>query len=115
MEKSQDQISFENLHSRHLTGFWKEYELPSLGNVIHWIYVYCNLDIAEMVTVGDGVIMLYGESFLEYEHRDGIPYFFNLVNPKYDFILANQKYYLDGLIKYPEYVEKMKKMYESLN
>lgn len=113
-EKSQEQIIFENLHSSHLGGWWRSYPPKSLGNVIHWIYVYGKLDIAERVTVGDGEVHDQGYLFMRFkftEENPDIPYFYDLQSDKYDYIIDNQEYYLSGLKKFPEYVKMMDERY----
>jgi hypothetical protein len=35
MEKSQEEIVFENLHIKQLGGWWSSYAPKSIGNIIH--------------------------------------------------------------------------------
>lgn len=113
-EKPQEQIIFENLYYKHKGGWWRTYKAPSLGNVIHWLYVYGTLNIAEQVTVGDGIINLHGKHFCDYsyvEDNPNMPIFFNLQDEKYDFVLENQKYFLVGLNKFNKFVETIDERY----
>ncbi len=48
----------------------------SIGRVLHFLYHYCGLNIAETVQVGDGFVRLYGESFATFDWiEDDIPVF----------------------------------------
>ena len=117
MEKSQDQIKLENLHTKHLGGWWGTYPPKSLGNIIHWLYTYGTLDIAERVTVGDGEIHWFGRLMLKFKFMDEnpeIPFFYDLEYPEYDFILINQEKYLDGLKKFPKFVEEYNNKYNEM-
>jgi hypothetical protein len=114
--KPQDQIIFENLYLRHKGGWWRNKPFNSLGNVIHWLYVYGTLQIAEICTVGDGYVK-YHDFMMKFKFTDEnphIPYFYDLDNENFNFILENQMYYLDGLKKFPTFVIETNKRYENV-
>lgn len=113
-EKSQEQIIFENLHTSHYSGWWGNYPSKSLGNIIHWIYVYGTLAMAENVIVGDNEIHLRGNLLMKYKYVNDIPYFYDLQDEKYQFIIDNQEIYLNGLKNCPEFVEEIDKKYSAL-
>ena len=115
MEKSQEQIRFENVYLDSMGGFWKHYAPQTAGNVIHWIHTYGNLSIAENIRLGDGKISFGGEPLLKYKYTEenpDIPYFYDLEQEKYDFIVKNQKIYLDGIKKFTTFVEETNKRYD---
>jgi hypothetical protein len=111
MEKSQEQIGFENLYLNSKGGFWAHYEPGTMGNILHWLHVYGTLNIAESVQLGDGKITWYGRPMLKYRDNPecpDVPYFYDLddnYKGKFDFILINQERYLNGLKKFPKFVE----------
>lgn len=114
--KPQHQIIFENLYIKHKGGWWRNKPFKSLGNIIHWLYVYGTLGIAEICTVGDGYVKYY-EFTMKFKFTDEyphIPYFYDLDNDKYDFILENQMYYLDGLNKFPTFVVETQERYNEV-
>ena len=115
-DKSQEQIIFENLYRTHKGGWWRNHPFRSVGNVIHWLYVYGTLQIAELCTVGDGYVE-YHDMRMKFKFTDEnphIPHFYGLDNEKYSFILKNQEYYLNGLKKFPEFVAETNKKYDTL-
>lgn len=115
-EKSQKQISFENLYLRHKGGWWRNKPFHSLGNIIHWLYVYGTLHIAENCTVGNGYINCHdlNMKFKFTDENPHIPYFYDLDNKKYIFILENQKDYLDGLKKFTTFVKEIDEKYNEI-
>lgn len=117
-EKSQDQIHFENLYVKHKGGWWTNHPSQSVGNIIHWLYVYGTLDIAERVTVGNGFVNLYDKPLCQFkftEENPNLPYFFDFIDPeKYDFIINSQNHYLNGLKKFPKFVEEIDQKYKEI-
>ena len=115
-EKPQEQIIFENLYLKHKGGWWRNHPFESLGNIIHWLYVYGTLQIAENCTVGDGYVNYHNFNikFKFTDEHPHIPYFYSLDNDKYDFILENQMYYLDGLKKFPTFVKEIDEKYNEI-
>ena len=114
MEKSQEEIRFTNLYYDSKGGFWRHYKPGSMGNILHWIYVYGTLNLAEGVQVGEGQITWFGRPLMK--HKDNpecpdVPYFYDLEYPEFGFILKNQEAYLDGLKKFPKLVEEIDKKY----
>lgn len=116
MNKSQKQISFENLYLRHKSGWWRNHPFESLGNIIHWLYVYGTLQIAENCTVGNRYVN-YHNFTMKFKFADEnphIPYFYDLDNNKYDFILKSQEDYLDGLKNFPTFVKEIDEKYNEM-
>ena len=114
MEKSQDQIKFENLFSKSLTTWWSNYKLGSLGNIIHWIYVYTSLNIAEIITVGNGEVHYREKLLARFTLNDKLdmPIFFDIDDDPYPYFSENQQRYITGLTRFPEFVGKMTQLKE---
>lgn len=51
---TQKEIILERLKSRHTGNWYPDTPYKSLGSVLHWLYIYTTLDIAETATVGGG-------------------------------------------------------------
>jgi len=116
MEKPQEQIHFENLYLRHKSGWWRDKPFESLGNIIHWLYVYGTMQIAENCIVGDGYVK-YHDFYMKFKFTDEnphMPYFYDLNDEKYDFILKSQEYYLNGLKKFPIFVVEIDEKYNMI-
>jgi hypothetical protein len=58
---TQEQIRFENMKINHEGGWFREYPFKSIGNIMHWIYVYAGLNVADSSTYGDGVVDFFGK------------------------------------------------------
>lgn len=115
MEKSQEQIKFENLYLDSMGGFWKHYSPHTMGSIIHWIHTFSTLNIAENIQLGDGRITYGGKPMLKYKYtkeNPDIPFFYDLEQDEYNFILTNQKIYLDGLKKFPKFVVEINEKYD---
>ena len=113
-KKNQNKIQFENLHTKHLGGWWGNSPIKSLGNIIHWLYTYGTLDIAEQVTVGDGEVHWFGRLMVKFKYTEEnpeIPFFYDLEYPEYEFIMINQEKYLQGLKDFSEFAEKYNERY----
>lgn len=97
--EEQFKIRFTNILTNHLAGWWRNYEPGTCGNVIHWIYTYSMLSVAENVQVGNGTVTLHGEDFATYTFDDklNIPVFDFCNKDKHDWIIDNQRIYLEGL------------------
>jgi len=113
MEKSQDQIKFENLYTSSLGGYCRSYKYKSLGNAIHWIYIYTNLNISEQITVGNDEVHLYGKLLARITWNDELqmPIFSNIDDGPYPYFSENQMRYLRGLKEYPEFIKEMTERY----
>lgn len=61
MDLKQQEIRFENMDINHKGGWFREYPFRSVGNVMHWIYVYAGLHVADSATYGDGTVDLHGK------------------------------------------------------
>jgi len=114
MEKSQDEIKFENLYSNSLGGFWSHYQYESMGNVIHWLYTYTNLDIAEQATIGGGEVHYRGELLARFTFNPKLemPIFYEINDKLYPYFSENQERYITGLTRFPAFVEKMTQLKE---
>jgi len=119
MEKFTEQeiIIANNLHANHLGGWCNNCPYKSLGNVIHWIYTYAKLDIAERIQVGNDVVELYGEKYADIKWDDKLQMpIFEFTNHKnaHSFILENQRVYLKWLneAKPENRYEQLEKIYE---
>ena len=115
MEKTQEEIRFTNLYYESMGGFWSHYAPHTMGNILHWIHTYGTLHIAEMVQLGGGQISYHGKPLMK--HKDNpecpdVPYFYDLEQSEYEFIIKNQKIYLDGLKKFPKLVEEINARYD---
>ena len=118
MEKPQDQIRFENIYLDSKGGFWSHYEPGTMGNILHWLHVFGTLNIAEGVQIGNGQVTWFGRPMCKYKDNPecpDVPYFYDLQYPEFVFILINQEIYLNGLKKYPEYVEDADRRYQQMS
>ena len=66
-EMTQDEIKYLNIDSEHYRGWCWDSPFKSLGNVIHWIYVFANLRIAESILVGENEVYLWGDKIADIE------------------------------------------------
>lgn len=113
-EKSQEEIRFTNLYYESKSSFWSRYEPGTMGNILHWLYVYGTLNIAEGVQLGEGKITWFGRPMLKYcdnPECPDVPYFYDLEYPEFKFILINQETYLEGLKKFPNLVAEIDNKY----
>jgi len=55
-ERSQQDIILEHLEGRHQTNWYDFKPYKSIGCILHWLYVYTTLNIAETAIVGNGKI-----------------------------------------------------------
>jgi hypothetical protein len=116
-EKTQEEIRFTNLYYESKSGFWGHYAPGTMGNILHWIHTYGTLNIAEGVQLGDGQITWFGRPMMKYKDNPecpDVPYFYDLEYPEFQFILINQKIYLDGLKKFPNLVKEIDQKYEDV-
>jgi hypothetical protein len=81
-EMTQDEIKYINMDSNHLSGWLWNAPFKSLGNVIHWIYTYSNLHIAESIQVGNNVVELYGKKIADIECDLNLPIRFGSIIQK---------------------------------
>lgn len=101
MEKTQQEIRLERIISDHEYSWYKEYSYGTIGNIIHWIYVYCGLHIAEYIQVGEGSVTLYNQPFATFEKNDKLQlpiFYFNSSHPYYrSEFEEEQKIYLESI------------------
>lgn len=94
---TQEEIRFQLAASRHACGWWSKSPYKSFGSIMHWLYVYSNLNIAESVIIGDGEAKLNGKLYATYTFDEALQLpIFDFQNQETDEILF-QKAYLKGL------------------
>jgi hypothetical protein len=95
-EKSQKQIRYENTLLRSQIGEYKSYKLGTLGNIIHWLYVY-NLIQYDTVQIGESKVKLHGNLVATYhlDKEKEMP-IFKFVD-KYDWMQETQDNFIDFL------------------
>lgn len=114
-EKSQHQIRFENLFIRSLGGWWSGYAPESVGNIIHWVYVFSErLDTAENITVGNNEVRLHGKRMAKIEMDEALqmPIFTDI--DYYEHFEQNQKIFHEGLKIYKDFVREWGKRYQGI-
>lgn len=114
--KSQDQIQFENLYSNSLGTWWSAYPPGSLGNIIHWVYVYTMLHIAEEVTIGNNEVRYRGDLLARFTLNEKLqmPIFYDINDEIYPYFSKNQECFIKGLKTYKDYVEEMNERYAAV-
>lgn len=95
---SQEEIKFQLIAVKHFTGWNRTCPYKSIGSIIHWIYVYCGLNIAERITVSIDHVNLndkiYATFILDDEYE--IPVF-TFLNDNDEYLSMSQEAYLKGL------------------
>jgi hypothetical protein len=97
-EMTQDEIIFENTQGDHKTGWYREYPYKSSGNILHWLYVYAGLNVAETAIVHSDHVTYHGEVYATFTWNDELqlPVFkFGEKVPAY--FQKKQDVYLNGL------------------
>lgn len=91
---TQEEIRFYNMENNHKGGWFREYPFKSVGNAMHWIYVYAGLHIADSSTYGNGTVDFYGKRVATFVWDDekGMP-IFNFMG-EYEHAEEQQKIYL---------------------
>lgn len=113
-EKGTDQfrIHFENLLTKKLSGYARSYKFNSVGNIIHWLYVYGTLEVAESVQIGAKSIVYHGTTIATYENDEELQMPIFTFIDKFNWLAQNQEVFLYGL-KHPSLItdilEKFKK------
>lgn len=102
-ERSQEEIIFENTEFDHQSGWWSSYKFGSVGNVMHWAYVYFGLTVADSAQYGmnnkdEGEVYYYNKLIANYRLDEELkmPVFFNIDN-EYAHAAYKQDIYLSGL------------------
>jgi hypothetical protein len=116
-EKTQEEIRFSNLYRDSKGSFWSHYEPGTMGNILHWLQTFGTLNIAEGVQLGNGQITWFGRPMLKYKDNPecpDVPYFYDLEYPEFQFILINQRRYLEGLKKFSNLVAEIDKKDEEI-
>lgn len=100
---TQQEIMFDNTHTTHLSGWWREYDYGTHGNIMHWAYVYFGLNIADSCTYGFnksdiGEVTYHGVVIANYnlDEKLRIPIFFN-IEENYSYAAYRQEMYIKGL------------------
>lgn len=100
----QEKIVFKNLFIKHMSGYCREYASGTFGNIIHWIYVYSNLNIADTIQVGENKVYYLEKELCEFYQssmRD-MP-IFNGFDKEYKYIDEKQDIFLrqiNNLVRY---------------
>lgn len=101
-ELTQEEIIFENTEFDHLGGWWGSYKYGSIGNVMHWAYVFFGLDIADRAQYGMtndvGEMHCWGKLVANFRLDEELkmPIFYN-INDEYAHAAYKQNIYLSGL------------------
>jgi hypothetical protein len=114
-KKSQHQIRFENLFLRSLSGWWSSYAPQTVGNIIHWVYVFSeSLDAAEQITVGSNEVHLYGKLMARIEIDEALqmPIFVDI--DYYNHFEQNQKIFHEGLRMYKDFIREWSERYKKI-
>lgn len=77
---------------------FKNNPLKSVGNIMHWIYVYGNLSVAEDIQIGENNVYYNGKLLCEFNisSENNIPIFHGF-SEKYKWIDDNQYLFLRKL------------------
>jgi hypothetical protein len=103
---TQEEIKFYNMHTNHIGGWYSECPFKSAGNLIHWIYVYAGLPVADSITVGQDGIDYLGQKLVLYEFNEDIQMpefgdnffsFKEIISQTRSRIFENQRLYLRHL------------------
>lgn len=101
LELSQEQIKYENLKINAQLGEWKNYPFMSLGNALHWIYVYTkSSDIASTIQVGQNEVTYRGKPMASIIWDDKLRMPLFTFTSEYEWIAQAQKDYFYGLINF---------------
>lgn len=103
MENTQEQLELKNIQFRIKDGYLKNHPFKSLGNVLHWLYVYGNLKLAESATVGNGIVTYNGKNLASYVFDEQLQMPIFTFDLKFDFwgaeLFRKQALYLKDLQK----------------
>lgn len=95
---TQQQILFENLSAKHESGWYRAHPYKSIGCVMHWLYVYSDLNISDNCSFNlQGNVKLGGEKLASYTFDDELQMPVFIFAPEYDWIDKMQQAYLTGL------------------
>ena len=65
-----DKRDLDYYNHRIESSWWKKYPYKSLGEILHWLYVYCNLNIAEKAIVSKSTIMYCNVLFADFKYDE---------------------------------------------
>lgn len=98
--QSQEQIIFANTDIAHRTGWNQNYPFGSLGNITHWVDVYCGMTIAEQVTLSQNEVRLFGGVFATFVLDEELQMpIFTFMGTQKDSYTKKQKIYVEGVKK----------------
>jgi hypothetical protein len=63
-------IKYNNLKLKHQTGRLRNHKYKSVGNILHWIYVYGNYDLSNKVQVSADTVEFSGDILATYIFDD---------------------------------------------
>ena len=87
---------YANLINRQKNSPYNDFKNKPIGEIIHWIYVLGNLELAENILVLKDTVLYKNEPLIKYYHHPSkkIPIFHSLINPEYKYIIENQQIYM---------------------
>ena len=84
---------------------YSNYRGKSIGRILHYLYKYCGLNVAETALIGDGKVTYHGELFATYEwsHTYGGPDYphFTFTDNQYN-EAQHEKYAIVSLVDFIE-------------
>jgi len=102
MEKTQDQIHLENLENRYAHGWYNDYPFKSIGNIIHWLYVYGyqNYDTA---IIGEKKVwtgLSQKEVIATFIWQDELQMPIFDFEPRFSWLAKEQEFYIDKIMRH---------------
>lgn len=94
---SQEEIRFQNVAVNHYAGWWHDCPYKSIGSIMHWIYVYSNLHIAESIIIGQDSATLFGKPYCTFMFDDSLQMPIFKFENGHEWERLNQEAYLKGL------------------
>lgn len=67
---NKDTIEYNSLKLKHQTGHLRNYKYKSVGNIMHWIYVYGNYDLLSRIKVSANTLELSGDTLATFIFDD---------------------------------------------
>jgi len=100
---TQEQIQIQNMQFRVNDGYLRFSPFKSIGNVLHWLYVYGNLKLADSAIVGDGIVEYQGKPLASFIFDEGLKMPIFTFDLKFDVwgtgLFRKQNLYLKNLQK----------------
>jgi len=96
-ELSQEEIRFQNTAIKHYSGWWSDCPYKSVGSIMHWIYVYSNLQNAESIIIHEDHVTLRGRSYATFSFDDSLQIPIFKFSDDHEWERLTQEAYLKGL------------------